>query len=307
MKYKVGDKVRVRNWDELSAEFNNLGDGLRLTNRCFNFKMKQYCGKVVKITDIGSSWYKIAEDKKEWYWDDDMFEPVNTQKIVITSDGVETLARLYDGNKVIKTATAKCSPEDTFDFEVGAKLAYDRLMAKTISEALAKTDSNIVRRFVDALGNKKPDPAEKKWRVVDRRAKVGDYIRIKGTPFPFNRDGEILKVDRVGYNIVSVYGRNHKRNTGGANTLWNYWIKTECEVVEPVEEKPKYYNGKVVCVEKSAHYMAYTVGKVYEFKDGRVKIDNGNIIPAVGKKAVSSVDEWNNSPDTYAKFIPFVE
>ena len=72
-------------------------------------------------------------------------------------------------------------------------------------------------------------------------------------------------------------------------------------------DPPKYYNGKVVCVEKSASYMAYTVGKVYEFKDGRVKIDNGNIIPDAGQKPVSSVDEWNNNPDTYAKFIPFVE
>ena len=58
------------------------------------------------------------------------FEPISNtnQKIVITTDGKETLARLYEDNKVVKKATAKCSPEDTFDFKKGADLAYERLM-----------------------------------------------------------------------------------------------------------------------------------------------------------------------------------
>lgn len=50
-------------------------------------------------------------------------------KIVITTDGKNTLARLYENGKVIKTAEAKCSPSDTFDFETGAKLAFERLTA----------------------------------------------------------------------------------------------------------------------------------------------------------------------------------
>lgn len=51
-------------------------------------------------------------------------------KIIITTDGKTTTARLYDGKNVIKTAKAECSPEDDFCFEVGAKLAFDRLMSK---------------------------------------------------------------------------------------------------------------------------------------------------------------------------------
>ena len=58
-----------------------------------------------------------------------LLKPVaTTSKIVITSDGKTTLARLYDGNRVIRRAEAKCSPEDTYDFATGANLAYDRLM-----------------------------------------------------------------------------------------------------------------------------------------------------------------------------------
>lgn len=52
---------------------------------------------------------------------------VEDRKIVITTDGKETLARLYEGKKVIKTATAKCSRDDVFDFNAGARLAFERL------------------------------------------------------------------------------------------------------------------------------------------------------------------------------------
>lgn len=53
------------------------------------------------------------------------------QKIIITTDGKTTTARLYEGGKnLIKTAEAKCSPSDTFDFETGAKLAFERLFEK---------------------------------------------------------------------------------------------------------------------------------------------------------------------------------
>lgn len=49
-------------------------------------------------------------------------------KIIITHDGTTTIARLYDGKKVMKSAEAKCAPSDAFDFTIGANLAYDRLM-----------------------------------------------------------------------------------------------------------------------------------------------------------------------------------
>ena len=60
----------------------------------------------------------------------DLYTP-KSEKIVITHDGKTTTATLYreDGSKEV--ATAKCSPEDTFDFNFGAKLAMERLMGKT--------------------------------------------------------------------------------------------------------------------------------------------------------------------------------
>ena len=64
-------------------------------------------------------------------WDERGLERVdNERKIVITTDGKTTRAALYDGHKLIREAKAICSKDDTFDFEEGAKIAFERLTAK---------------------------------------------------------------------------------------------------------------------------------------------------------------------------------
>jgi hypothetical protein len=50
------------------------------------------------------------------------------QKIVVTTDGKITTACLFYGKKMVKSAEAKCSPRDEFNFETGAALALDRLL-----------------------------------------------------------------------------------------------------------------------------------------------------------------------------------
>lgn len=126
MKYKVGDKVRI---------VSEWGEGCRQSP---DGRMDKWLGKVMTIrrVDDTGSYYKMKEDKGEyadtgWYWYENSIEGLACEnKIVITSDGTETTARLYDGKKVVKTATAKCSPEDKFDFETGATIAFDRLFEK---------------------------------------------------------------------------------------------------------------------------------------------------------------------------------
>lgn len=53
-----------------------------------------------------------------------------TEKIVITHNDKTTTATLYKGDGTKKVATARCAPEDTFDFAVGAKLGLERLTEK---------------------------------------------------------------------------------------------------------------------------------------------------------------------------------
>ena len=124
MKFKIGDRVKVVKSNYCTGEDKGL------------------IGTVVWL-----GWDYIVEFDKAYYfthscggvcpnlngrfYDDDELELVSYEwKIIITTNGRETLARLYENDKVIKSATAKCSPEDTFDFKVGADLAFRRLMTE---------------------------------------------------------------------------------------------------------------------------------------------------------------------------------
>ena len=122
MKYKVGDKVRiVSKWGKNCCQSPNG-------------KMDKWLGKVMTVRDVGITLYRMVEDIEDnesggWVWTENCIAGLACEnKIVITTDGAETLARLYDGKKVVKTATAKCSPADKFSFETGAKIAFERLI-----------------------------------------------------------------------------------------------------------------------------------------------------------------------------------
>ena len=67
--------------------------------------------------------------------------------IIINTDGYKVVtATLYDENgEQLRKETAKCSPEDVFDFEVGAKLAAERLFRKINREIKWNTKVVCVR------------------------------------------------------------------------------------------------------------------------------------------------------------------
>ncbi len=69
-----------------------------------------------------------------WSVSRDYYEIIGpSPKIVITTDGRATTARMYEGKRVVKEGKATCSPEDVFDYEKGARLAFDRLMNRPTS------------------------------------------------------------------------------------------------------------------------------------------------------------------------------
>lgn len=266
-KYKIGDRVRIV--DCKHGHHFDIGDIVTIQNKSY--------GDYSAMNNKGEHWY-IADDE---------VEPINNKKIVITTEGTTTLARLYDNNKVIKTAIAKCSPEDEFDFNVGAELAFNRLLGKPCGKA-----------------------AKEEWRVVNRKPKVGDYIRLKRKWYSFTEKGDILMVDDISSDdVVLVYGESHPRKTGDDHTPWSY-SPTEYEVVEKVtkeEPKPKYYSGKVVCV--TSRQKDFTVGKVYEIKDGKFTDNNGNTRPATEDRVTCEDDLTNDSyfKGWFYHFISLVE
>lgn len=83
MKYKVGDKVRVRSDLEESETY---GD------QTFVKQMEKYKGKLVTISEEHPRFYYIKEDKDEnWCWTDEMFEPVEEMSAI---EALEILAEI---------------------------------------------------------------------------------------------------------------------------------------------------------------------------------------------------------------------
>ena len=129
-KFKVGDKVRVRSWDNMEQEYGINGWG-NIDVKCgFTPEMKHFCGKVVTIKSICASGktYRIKEDNEAYYWSDGMFK--TEPKMIVVYADVESKKVVAIDKYTDEKAEAYCHPDDGFDFKQGAVLAFERLRGR---------------------------------------------------------------------------------------------------------------------------------------------------------------------------------
>lgn len=75
-----------------------------------------------------------------WWIPEDMLEKVhNDSKIIIMADGYTVTAKLVRDKNRVAVATAKCSPEDGFNFLVGAQIALQRLAEQQNAKIVVNT------------------------------------------------------------------------------------------------------------------------------------------------------------------------
>lgn len=183
MKFKVGDKVRVvRNETDTRAVIGDIGiiKGIRKTFPMYAVEFP-----------IGSTQYHECQGLCGWdrgYWcGEEMLELVEKKPnecIVIYRKDSDVIA--FD-KRTGKKAVAKCSPDDEFDFNIGAKLAYERL------EALEKQDKEIkVGDYVKVVDSGKTYPTytEKVKELSEGNADVMTKFRY-GNDLD-NNEGEYL-------------------------------------------------------------------------------------------------------------------
>lgn len=125
MKYKVGDKVKIKSLDWYNANKDNSGD-IRCNSCSFIDKMSCYCGYVATITGITERSYNIDVDNGKWFWSDDMFEghfegmktiisginyllTENMKNEIVIPDGWEV--EKVEGNKIILKEKKKELPK----------------------------------------------------------------------------------------------------------------------------------------------------------------------------------------------------
>lgn len=137
-KFKVGDKV-------IFLDGSKLKHGNWMVS-----SMKQYVGKIGVIDGVAScyeNWCSYAvKGGGDYCWPDTFLKKV-PETIVIYRKDDKTVVAIDKSTG--KEAVAKCNPEDEFDFNVGAKIAFERL-----------------------VGDKKEDKKE------DSAIKVGDIVKV---------------------------------------------------------------------------------------------------------------------------------
>ena len=172
MKFKVGDKVR--------AITNNYG---------FTSVVNQWEGVVTAISEMyfsakTTAGYSAGVLFTRLKYKD--FELIGYEKSVhIYSDGKTTIATLKGGKVTVRTAVAKCSPEDEFDLKIGAKLAIERLFEEEPKKDELKYKAGdrvrIVKEKTGEYWN--PDGHMDKWlgktMTITHAHAGGNYYRMK--------------------------------------------------------------------------------------------------------------------------------
>lgn len=127
-KFNVGDKVKILDGSKIKDYIGGWVDP----------GMNMYVGQTAIVRSVHYDpargwWYrlKLPGFCSGCKWDERGLEKAlrtkdgADQKIVIYRSGLSVIAKDYSTGK---TAEAKCSPADAFDFHTGAKLAFTRLV-----------------------------------------------------------------------------------------------------------------------------------------------------------------------------------
>ena len=77
MQHKIGDWVRIRQWDDMEAEYGLDKYGRIMAPLKFANGMRGFCGHWGRITNVYERNYDIEFSfaSNDWIWGDEMFEP----------------------------------------------------------------------------------------------------------------------------------------------------------------------------------------------------------------------------------------
>ena len=150
MKYKVGDKVKVRKWSDMALEFGVDDDGDIKMPVYFIKDMEQFCGKIVTIKEqcvdlYDEEHYEIVEDAEQEFWfSDDMFEDEFVFPILVGVD-------IYNFVKELSNKFLGDSP----DMTDGEKAAYNlgkeqilSLLNQSLNELFLEEDNVITSTYI---------------------------------------------------------------------------------------------------------------------------------------------------------------
>jgi hypothetical protein len=97
-KYKVGDKVTIRQWDDMKKEFGLNTLGIIACKAKFTNSMREFCGKTIVIDEVLHSGNYMIKNVN-WVWSDDMFEPVKDMSNTTIQEYLDKLRESFSSTK----------------------------------------------------------------------------------------------------------------------------------------------------------------------------------------------------------------
>lgn len=130
MKFELGDKVKIKEWDNPLKIFGiDDNDPVNVFARTANIGYEDG-GAVFVITKrhplLRRYTVKNYDREETRTVSEKLLESVEN-KIVITNDGEETIAKLCSGDVVVRMEQVSVSPAEKFDFIDQARRAFDKL------------------------------------------------------------------------------------------------------------------------------------------------------------------------------------
>ena len=146
MKYKVGDRVRIREWDDMEKEFGLDDFGDIKCSGPFTSEMEEFCGRVGTVCGfIQDKFYKVSFDgeSNNWGFSDEMIDHKYAQGGVTVFDFTASIVKveerkLPDIKKVIfndpativfwkdGTKTVVKAQDDKYDKMVGLAMCISK-------------------------------------------------------------------------------------------------------------------------------------------------------------------------------------
>lgn len=166
---KIGDKVMIKNWEEMKNEFGvNSRGGINVLN-VFTREMEYLCGKIIEVEKILIPRSTLGRYDKYGYTvaiidgyhissgmvkkvEDGISDSVKEMNIRYIFNKRETICLVRDDveNKYRK-GISKAHPEDKYDREEGMKIAFERALGLNVDKT--KNVEIAKKQILDNISN----------------------------------------------------------------------------------------------------------------------------------------------------------
>lgn len=216
MKFKPGDRVQFKTWEEMKKEFGLTANGSINTQIPFTILMRHLCGAFATIYRIyGNDVFlkDISTEERTFFaYTLDMLKPANTDKyeLHIMSDGKKTTAVYKKNGDFVSSSEANLHPDDEFNFKTGAQIAFDRVFQPEPEKKEPKKLRlfSVAGKCYGTVGN----PTRYK-DINGRPLFVGDIVEIKNAPIsPMHfvcEDEDGAFIDGIKYSCNPDFGVVH--------------------------------------------------------------------------------------------------